>query len=266
MTKHIISSRFPKKHSDFKDIHLAIDTFVIEKPTTSFLSRHSIIVTQGSCFALEIYRSFEKNGFNIEYNEFTEAINSPIANEYYFRQIENLPLDPMHIKIKEADIFILTLGVSALWFNKITNEWQNKIDPAQIAEYHMRTISVEEAKKSLAAIYQSLFNINNNIKLVITLSPIPLNLSVEFNSIFIADCLSKSTLRCAIHESLVTLKTTKPVLYFPAFEIVRWLGGYIGYVYGDNKDPSHDKPRAIQPDYVNEIVNAFIRNYLIKDA
>jgi hypothetical protein len=39
-----------------------------------------------------------------------------------------------------------------------------------------------------------------------------------------ADCLSKATLRVAV-DQLVT--STPYCLYWPAFEIVRWLGSYI---------------------------------------
>ena len=84
----------------------------------------------------------------------------------------------------------------------------------------------------------------------------PLSASAEMSSILIADCVSKSTLRAAVHE----ITTEIPELtYFPAFELVRWLSAYTSAeVFGADDGNS----RHVSNWVVECIVDSFIENYL----
>jgi hypothetical protein len=88
---------------------------------------------------------------------------------------------------------------------------------------------------------------------VLTVSPVPLSVTTEFNSAIIADCVSKSTLRVAVHEVL-NQKLPK-VVYWPAFEMVRWLNGNVGGFYGADDGSSHHPNLAL----INLIMDSFIR-------
>ncbi len=65
------------------------------------------------------------------------------------------------------------------------------------------------------------------VKVVLTVSPVPLAGTTEHDSAITADCLSKSTLRVACEEA-VAARRGEGVLYWPSFEIVRWLGAHFG--------------------------------------
>ena len=55
--------------------------------------------------------------------------------------------------------------------------------------------------------------------------------NVELEPVIIADCVSKSALRFAVHE-VFTARTD--IQYFPSFEVVRWLSVYATVnVFGD---------------------------------
>jgi GSCFA family protein len=67
--------------------------------------------------------------------------------------------------------------------------------------------------------------INPAARIYLSISPVPLNGTIELPHALIADCVSKTTLRAALHE---LLQATRPqdVHYWPSFEIVRWLAGH----------------------------------------
>jgi hypothetical protein len=49
---------------------------------------------------------------------------------------------------------------------------------------------------------------------------------------FVADCLSKSVMRLAAHE--ICTEFDDRILYWPSFEMVRWLGGHVPPVFGQS--------------------------------
>ena len=96
--------------------------------------------------------------------------------------------------------------------------------------------------------------LNPNVKIVITVSPVPLKTTFEFKSAMQADCISKSTLRVVAHEFV----TKHPdVVYWPSFEVVRWLGGHVGPYYGTDDDSA----LHIGDDVVKAITDLFIEHY-----
>jgi hypothetical protein len=74
-------------------------------------------------------------------------------------------------------------------------------------------------------------------------------------SAVVADCVSKSILRAAVHE---VLTTRRDVIYFPAFEIVRWLSGYTASDVFGNKDQNS---RHISDWLVDFITEKFIDKF-----
>ena len=96
--------------------------------------------------------------------------------------------------------------------------------------FQFRTTSVSENKENLQKIIEMIREINENTKIVLTLSPVPLKGTLNTPSVMQADSISKSTLRIAINE----IMTNNPsgVSYWPSFEMVRWLGVYFENVFG----------------------------------
>jgi hypothetical protein len=80
--------------------------------------------------------------------------------------------------------------------------------------------------------------------------------TAEMASAVLADCVSKSSLRAALHEVLAG-GTHAGVHYWPSFEIVRWLGGHAGFaVYGADDANSRHVNEAV----VRLIVERFLRH------
>ncbi|MBE0630605.1 MAG: GSCFA domain-containing protein, partial [Burkholderia vietnamiensis] len=65
---------------------------------------------------------------------------------------------------------------------------------------------------------------------------------------------SKSTLRVVAHEFV----TSNPdVIYWPSFEIVRWLGGHVGPFYGNDDDAA----LHVGDHVVKAITDSFIEHF-----
>ena len=69
-----------------------------------------------------------------------------------------------------------------------------------------------------------------------------------------ADCLSKATLRVAVEQ---LLQNVDDCIYWPSFEIVRWLGTYIPGMYGDEDGST----RHVSERVVRTIIRSFLQTY-----
>ncbi len=125
--------------------------------------------------------------------------------------------------------------------------------------YYQRTLTVEECRQYLGSALSTLTRLNPPMKLVVTLSPVPLARTFEFGSALVADAVSKSTLRAALHE-LSSMYPGK-IFYFPSYEVVTWLGRYRGDAFASNGTDT----RHVSDHFVEAILNAFIRNYQIEE-
>jgi hypothetical protein len=84
--------------------------------------------------------------------------------------------------------------------------------------------------------------------------------TTEFRSAVIADCLSKSTLRVACHEALQELDGER-VVYWPSFEIVRWLGAHFGHDFEPAFGVDDGNNRHVSTWLVDTIIDLFLETY-----
>ena len=96
------------------------------------------------------------------------------------------------------------------------------------AEFRMATYS--ETIIALSRLRSAILAINPDAFCIFTLSPVPFDSAVGLEQSLPSgamelDCVSKSTLRAALHEFFGSRTRSDPNLfYFPSFEIVRWIG------------------------------------------
>jgi len=130
--------------------------------------------------------------------------------------------------IKSSDVFILTLGVAAAFFDRQTGEFvlprPSHLNSRALAEkYLFRTTSVKENVENALYVINFVRSISPHIRIVVTVSPVPMLASFEHESAVQADCLSKCTMRLVAHE-VVNSSNLSNILYWPSFEIFRWAG------------------------------------------
>ncbi len=124
------------------------------------------------------------------------------------------------------------------------------------ANGYLQISNLVSIKRYIYEIYHSLLQINDKLKIIFTLSPIPIdnvvNIKNQINSSAIEiDCISKSYLRSCLNEFFINKKiiVEKKCYYLPMFEIVRWIAPQLNLPLFGNEDASS---RHVS----NEILNA----------
>ncbi|MDG2283923.1 MAG: GSCFA domain-containing protein, partial [Alphaproteobacteria bacterium] len=250
-------SRFPNSMEEFADFPTALSRHLFGKLNLPRVLRSdSKIFATGSCFAVNIAALLKQKGYAAGANDFGEEINSTLANREYFDWLlpESPPASEIGLVISEtqrrlarqtllaSDVIVFTVGVAPVFLDRSTGAL--RLPTAEGASVHrllreceIRTLSVQENVDNLKYILKQIRRHLPATSVFLTLSPVPLNTTFEYPSAIMADCVSKSVLRVAIDQ--IMRERLLDVHYWPAFEAVRWIGGYHGDAYGkDDGSPS----------------------------
>jgi hypothetical protein len=248
--------RFPHQISMLQDVPDAFRRHVLNADYPQILTAESKVATFGSCFAGNVARALRKAGIDARNTTFGEFVNSTAANRHYVDWVvdgvdnpltraiaeyhsgdPNFSGDPREHRdrIAHANIIVITVGVAPGYFRRDTKEL---VVPrpssfnlrALLKECDFRTTTVSENVANLRHIISQLRRVNPDAYIVITVSPVPLTATFEYESAIVADCVSKSTLRVAVDE-LMREKLPR-LIYWPSFELFRWIGCYVPGMYG----------------------------------
>ena len=157
---------------------------------------------------------------------------------------------------ERCDVFLFTLGLTETWFNSADGT-ALPIPPGAVAlhagfnTYAFRNDGVAEVVAELRAFLEDLRSINPRVRLVLTVSPVPLVATFEDRHVLVSNTFSKAVLRVAAE----TLAREVPgVAYFPAFEMVATHAAGPGCFEADM--------RSVTPAAVARVMAAFSRHYL----
>ncbi|MBL0372281.1 GSCFA domain-containing protein [Rhizobium sp. KVB221] len=141
--------------------------------------------------------------------------------------------------LNECDVFIITLGLSEVWFDEPTQSvfWRavpkENFDPAR---HKFRVSSVAENSSNLERIRLLIRKYRPDARLIFTLSPVPLTATFRDMSCISANAVSKSVLRAAIDEFMQGPAGTDTYThYFPSYEVVTGL--FMSPFMEDRKHP-----------------------------
>jgi len=123
----------------------------------------------------------------------------------------------------KADVIILTLGLVEAWYHKPSKLYANYADPSVIArngdEFELHLLDVADTIECLEGINTLLHKKHEtgNFRLILTVSPVPLQSTFTNDDVIVANAASKSTLRAAVNEFVAH---HNDVDYFPSYEMV----------------------------------------------
>lgn len=153
---------------------------------------------------------------------------------------------------EHTQVLVVTLGLSELWRSKVDGSSFFQFPPTEILDLdrHEHTLlTVEENLHNLNTFYERLKSVNPDIRLVISLSPVPL-LATHFDRhAVVSDAVSKATLRTTLHWFC---QQHPEIIYFPSYEIVTRMPDW-PFV----KDNRHIKGSPI----VERVMDTFMRHY-----
>ena len=213
------------------------------------ISHKDKIMLLGSCFTENIGNKLSINGFEtlinpfgILYNPFSicSSLNRIIylkfldsedlvkVNEFWFSyehhgvfrdekcdnllQTINLGITKANLFLKQTNWLIITLGTAWIFFLKENNKILgncHKLNPQLIDK---RLLSVDEIVENTSLTINNIREINPNIKIILTVSPIR-----HWKQGYRENIISKSALHLATNQ---LCETINDCFYFPAYEIV----------------------------------------------
>jgi len=206
------------------------------------------IMAIGSCFTQSIGEAFQRRKFNIDINPFGIQYNPASIAMSLQRMLSatlyteddlifhgekwhsldhhgdfshadkdqcllhiNQRLELAHEHIRQAKFLLLTFGTNRFFWHKEQQKIVANCHKIPAAEFESQTMSVKDILAELESVISSIRQINPEIKVVFTISPVRYKAdSVSENT------LAKSTLALAIHQMQKRISGT---YYFPAYEI-----------------------------------------------
>ena len=137
-------------------------------------------------------------------------------------------IDAVYSHLARSDLAIITLGFVEAWFDQETQLFLNRAPPHRFAEKHanrfvFKRLDVFDCMPLLEKAVNALAE--GGIKVILTVSPVPLNTTFTAVDCVVANEFSKSVLRVCAER----LSQHRLVDYFPSYEIVR-CSGMAGYI------------------------------------
>lgn len=266
----------------------AVDRFILQGwlPPAPFIGKATRITAFGSCFAQHLTnylyeRRYNVLGKHLDLQSHIIRFGEGIVNSFAILQQFEWALEGKEIPdglwfgagreiasvdpairretrdvIQQTEVFVITLGLSEIWYDKASGEAFWRAIPATLfdpARHGFRVSTVEENFRNLCRIRELIRRARPEAKLVVTLSPVPLMATFRPVSCITASSVSKAILRVAIDELMRSPAADGNVFYFPAYEIVKDL----------HRDPFGPDNRHPRPAIVRSVMATFERHYCI---
>ncbi len=164
--------------------------------------------------------------------------------------------DAVRRMLRDSEVLIVTLGLSEVWRNRRDGCAFYLMPPPEVFDerrHEHSLLSVDENVENLERFYTKVRAANPDLRLVLTLSPVPLLATYQDRNAVVADTVSKALLRAAIDEFC---RAHPEVVYFPSYEIATRTPDW-PYT-ADNR---HIRQKPI----VERIMATFIKHYGAED-
>lgn len=223
---------------------------------------------------LQYARSFEDPEFVASMKSALDQIwigvDSAVVEQMFKQNIEQLR--SLRSNLQQATKVIVTLGNTVDYYQSSSVGVQTLVPKflamspsedvrvrdsisARLAKLNtfIRLSSFTEVSQYILSIYTHIRAINPNCSIVFTVSPVPIDSVLGLQGTKLraveVDCVSKSTIRAALHEVMHTdtqLSKDTKVHYLPSFEIVRWIAPLVGIpVFGMEDAASRHVSNAV---------------------
>lgn len=159
-----------------------------------------------------------------------------------------------HKRITESTVLIVTLGLVEVWYDTLLDKYLN-VAPSEILAGNLSRFEcrITDYYENLAAARELIkfirSHINHELKIILTVSPVPLNATFGGQDIAVANTFSKGTLR-AVAQKIVD---EDPLVdYFPSYEIVTLSDPLVAWF---------EDHRHVRRELVQHIVETFKKSY-----
>lgn len=257
MAKRYINAGTPNFYPDnesFATIPSIVDCIVAGcVPQHPIIDKAKCVVAFGSCFADHVSGYLKAAGYNVTTRDdknlaYIASMGDGIVHTFAVRQqlewawLDKTPsvdlwygydaramgyLEEVRVETKrllnETDVFILTLGLSEIWYDESSGEVFWRVMPTKYIDrsrHKFRVATHGENLENLRSVVALIRAQRPEAKIVFTLSPIGLKATYRTLSAIVANEASKARLRSALDE-LIVESSDAGLYYYPSYEIVR---------------------------------------------
>ena len=174
--------------------------------------------------------------------------------------------------VRNCDVVVLTYGLIEAWFDRVCGVYTNETPPISSLpgwkeRFELRQTTQAQNLAAMLELVRLVRSANPRARFVASVSPVPLKATFCGADVFVSNCVSKSTLRAALHEAIAALKSEGvPIDYFPSYEIVTLAPRRDDAWRAEFPDGKPDG-RHVREDFVaRTIMSAFLRAYVGEDA
>jgi hypothetical protein len=147
---------------------------------------------------------------------------SGFSSEVEMRTSRKLAIDAFRNTLINSNIFVFTLGLTESWIND-KNGYEYPMCPGTIAgefdsiEHKFNNQGFQFIHSTLISVIRKIRSVNPKIKILLTVSPVPLTATMSGNHVLVATMESKSILRTVAGA---VQRQFNFVDYFPSYEII----------------------------------------------
>ena len=182
---------------------------------------------------------------NIQKSGFSSLHEALSDRSYHLSQVSKM--------FHEADIFVFTLGLTEIWKNKNGN-YTYPVCPGTLRGTHdegvhlFKNLSYSDVYQDLQEIINLLKNINPKIKIILTVSPVPLVATKTLQNVLVASSYSKAVLRAVVGD---IERHNDNVAYFPSYEIINSPASMGQYLADDLRDVTENGVEHVMGCFLN---------------
>ncbi|TDW16550.1 GSCFA family protein [Rhizobium azibense] len=188
----------------------------------------------------------------VEPDGFVSAAEVRFDREYHLRAVRKA--------LEEADVFVFTMGLTETWVDKrdgavfpVAPGVAGGVYAPDIHEF--TNFGLTETVEDMTYAIERIRSVNPDVRVLLTVSPVPLNATYEARHVLQSTVYSKSVLRVAAQHLFDTLPY---VDYFPSFEIITAPQNGGKYFANDM--------RSIEEVGVEHVMGVFFAHYAVGGA
>lgn len=161
--------------------------------------------------------------------------------------------------MRDADVFVITLGLVESWRDEHTGLWLNETPPKNIdgfaERYRVHRTTHAQNLEATTALVRLLATANPRAKFLLSVSPVPLKATFFGTDVLVSNAYSKATLRSVATEAVSALRGREGVAidYFPSYELVT-LAPDRNDVWEERFPNGTPDGRHVRQDYVSSVI------------
>jgi hypothetical protein len=186
---------------------------------------------------------------------FRPMIRFRAASAKEFEALRNQHFRAVRTAFESCDVFIFTLGLTEAWASTFDGAVY-PVCPGTVAgkfdrdRYTFLNFNVTEVTNDIKLMVEKLRACREGVRVILTVSPVPLVATATANHVLSATIWSKSVLRVAAQSAVESLKD---VYYFPSYEIITGPQALGGYFQQDR--------RSVSADGIAHVMRVFFKHF-----